>query len=105
MLAHVVLLSFCMGTKVARRNIVRRRNPDAGAGETLNTRLVCSAHKAQPMLQLSSSKKTTTIFLRWFTDLPVSFRLRGTGRIFAGLDSPEEGAHYDSVARSNSRCR
>src|SRR5262249_34480694 len=105
MLAHVVLLDLCMGTKVSRRNIDRRRNPDAGTEETLNTGLARPAHKAQPRLQLSSPKKTTTIFFGWFTDLPVAFRLRRTGRIFAGLDSPEEGARYDSVERSNSRCR
>jgi len=65
MLAHVMLLDFCMTTKLSRRNIDRRRNPDAGKSKTFNGGLYLPRTKLSRR-SADRHQKKTTIFLALF---------------------------------------
>ena len=65
MLAHVVLSNFRMGMKVSRRNIDRRRNPDAGTWKTFNGGLPVPRTKLSRR-SADRHQKKTTIFLALF---------------------------------------
>src|SRR5262245_52710273 len=89
MLAHVLLLDFCMDTKVSRRNIDRRRNPGAGTWKTFNGGLSVPRTKLSRR-SADRHQKKTTIFLGLFYRLNRCFSLAQNQEKLRWRDRPEE---------------